>query len=81
MFTRRQVLATTNTGAGGARRLQNLRHAVIQLIGRRIVMTAGREDGEAQGTGNKAVREVLQQIVNCLLCLVQRILHAPMYQR
>ena len=42
---------------------------------------AGREDGDAQCASNKAVWEVLQQIVNRLFRLMKRILHAPMYQR
>ncbi len=81
MFAWRQVLAATDTRAGRARNLQNFRHFMIQLVGRRIVVTAGREDGETQRAGDKAVREIFQQVIDSLLCLIQRILHAPMDQR
>ncbi len=44
-------------------------------------MTSGREDHHAQGACDKAVREVRQQVVNRLFCLIHRILHAPVHQR
>ena len=42
---------------------------------------AEREDHEAHRTGDKAVREVAQQIVQRLFRLVQTVLHAPVDQR
>ncbi|MNP41305.1 hypothetical protein D3C76_1349990 [compost metagenome] len=76
-----QVLTTTDTRAGRTWHLQDLRHFVVEDVRRSQMMTTGREDHHAQRTSDKAVREVRQQIVNRLFCLVQSILHAPVDQR
>ena len=54
---------------------------MIQLIGRGQVVTTGREDHHVQQASHQAVREVLQQIVDCLFRFIQCILHTPVNQR
>ena len=81
MLARRQVLTATDTGAGGAGHLQNFGDFMVQLIRRRMMMTAGREDDQTHDACHQTVREIVQQIVNGLLRLVQCILHSPVNQR
>lgn len=75
MLARRQILTAADAGARGAGHLQNFGDLVVQPIRWRMMMTAGREDDQAHYACHQTVREIVQQIVNGLLGLVQRVLY------